>query len=57
MIRIKKMNAKQHQHFVNSLRHALGLLPLYGQPKHTPWFIPFQGTGNRRNHSHGRTSG
>lgn len=57
MIRKKKMTAEQHQHFVNSLRQVLGLKPLYGQPKHTPWFIPFLGTGNRHNVRHGRTSG
>jgi len=45
---VRAMTPEQHRHFVNSLRHALGLLPLYGQPKETPWYVPFMGDGNRR---------
>lgn len=45
---VRPMTKGEHQHFVNSLRHALGLMPLYGEAKNTPWYIPFMGDGNRR---------
>lgn len=45
---VRPMTKEQHQHFVNSLRHALGLMPLYGVPKETPWNFDQIGDGNRR---------
>ena len=45
----RPMPIQEHHYFVNSLRQALGLEPLYAtESKETPWYAEFLGDGNRR---------
>jgi hypothetical protein len=45
------MTPDEQQVFVNALREALGLGPLYGKTlevESDPWWAPYMGTGNRQ---------